>query len=77
MSAVVRVLAGGLSALAFACSSVPRADQGAGGVAGSARSQAAPRAWSPADGGSAEIPALSEDELGRLLDALEQEIDDH
>jgi hypothetical protein len=76
MSAPLRALVGGLWALAFGCSSAPGVDQGAAGAGGSVASQLSPRAWSPIDGGSAEIPALSDDELRRLLDALEQEIDD-
>jgi hypothetical protein len=73
MSASLPALIVGLSVLLFACGS-PSGDQPRH-VAGRGATPAAPAAT--AEGGTAEIPAPTEDELRRMLDALEQEIDDH
>ena len=64
-----------LTALLVACSGSAGAEHtrsDAVSVAGAAWTKL--DSASVAEGGSAEVPALSEDELRRLLDALEQEI---
>ncbi len=63
-----------ISALGSACGGGSGNDPRAAGDG--VTSRGSPRTVASADGRSDEPAPLSEDELGRLLDALEREIDD-
>lgn len=64
-----------LATALVACGSAPSADQKSEAVVGTGGGAASsPVIASSADGGSAEVTPPSEEELDRLLDALEQEI---
>jgi hypothetical protein len=74
MHRIVQHWGPGLAALLVACGGPASADQKSAGVSAAGVAWAPASSASSAEGGAAEVAPLTEEELRRLLDALEQEI---